>query len=94
MSVMAQVGFDRVSRAVLGVLRKRANGMAPEKLVAGVLALNPHFTDLDVKRAVWHLIARHQVSLSSHQLLMPAKRSQRGRLPGANKRRLPLQRST
>ena len=90
---MARAGVDSVSQAVLRVLRKRTSGMVPETLLSEVLALNLGITDVDVKRAVWHLIARHRVALSSQQLLVPITRQALGHSSRVKKARFPLQRS-
>jgi hypothetical protein len=59
---------------VLNVLKGGGEEMMPSELVRRVQAEFPDLSDIDVKRAIWNLIASSRIYLSPEQLLSVVSR--------------------
>jgi hypothetical protein len=69
MSTIAGPVRGRVDGVILRVLKKRRQHLTTSKVVSIVLEQNRKFSDVDVKRAVWRMIAARRVELSPDQFL-------------------------
>lgn len=68
MSTMAICTANEIDGLILKVLKEHQE-MTTADVVSTVLECNPSVSDVDVKRAVWRMIAGQQVELSPEQLL-------------------------
>jgi RNA:NAD 2'-phosphotransferase (TPT1/KptA family) len=75
MSTVGRAALGQVDNLILRVLREHREQMTTSRLVSIVLEHTGKFSDVDIKRAVWRMIAARQVELSSDQFLREVRSS-------------------